>query len=137
MQKALLYCESNDATWSTEMTEYVFRPVRVVKGKRVRARLFSGRYSLARGEKPVTVSLDTPDKGVARARLRKIIVDLQREREGLAVPASIRSAAASPLLALVAAYRVDLAARGLAERHVHDTIGRVSRIVRESGWGSL
>lgn len=74
------------------MTEYVFRPLR----KGVRSRVWYGRYTLTRGENPRTVALDTPDKLVARKRLRDFIVNAQREAEGLIAPLSERQAAAPP-----------------------------------------
>ncbi|MEO7414816.1 MAG: hypothetical protein ABIZ81_15835, partial [Opitutaceae bacterium] len=60
------------------MIEYVFRPSRIEDGKRVLARVFCGRYALEKGAKLVQVSLDTPDREVARKRLRAIVLDKQR-----------------------------------------------------------
>jgi len=119
------------------MIEYVFRPSRRVSGKRVLSRIYCGRYSLRRGEKPVTVSLDTPDERVARKRLRDIVVQAQREQEGLIAPAAVRVAAAAPLTELLADYRRDLVARELAPKHVHDTTTRLQRVLTEIGWKKL
>ena len=77
------------------MIEFVFKPSRRVGGKRVLERLYSGRYALGKGEKPVTVRLNTPDKLVACKRLRDIVVEQQQEREGIILPKSIRQAAAT------------------------------------------
>jgi len=57
------------------MIEYVFRPSRIVNGKRVLSRVFCGRYSLDKGMTPVRVSLNTPDREVARKRLRAIVLE--------------------------------------------------------------
>jgi hypothetical protein len=94
------------------MTENVFLRSRRVGKKRVRARLYTGRYSLARGEKPITVPLHTPDERVARKRLRDIVIEAQREQEGMIPPRSIRVAASTPLVELLAEYAQDLKGRG-------------------------
>lgn len=119
------------------MTEYVFKPSRRVNGKRVFSRLYSGRYSLGPRESVITVSLHTPDERVAEKRLRDIIVEKQREREGLIAPSGIRRAQAVALIELIADYAQELKGRHLAEKHVHDTLARVQRVVREAGWGKL
>ena len=38
---------------------------------------------------------------------------------------------------LVSDYEADLLGRGLDDRHVHDTIARLKRIVTETGWRAL
>lgn len=115
------------------MTEYVYRPLR--NGKR--ARLYCGRYTLARGERPQTVYLGTPDKTVARKRLRDIIIEAQREAEGILAPKSQREAAIAPLSELLADYVADLRALGRDPQYIHDTEQRISRILRETGWTRL
>lgn len=112
------------------MTEYIFFPKR--SGKR--SRLYSGRFTLVRGENPRTVSLGTPDKIVARKRLRDIIVQAQREAEGIVAPKAQREAAAATLTELLGDYESDLRARGRTGQHVHDTTQRIRRILRETGW---
>jgi integrase len=116
------------------MTENVFRPSRRVGGRRVRSRLFSGRYSLARGEKPVTVSLDTPDEQVARKRLRDLIVEKQREAVGRISPRAIRETLATPLPELLVEYEAYLRSCDLSAGYLRDTIRRIERIVHEAGW---
>lgn len=119
------------------MTEYVYKPSRRVRGKRVFARLYSGRYSLSSGGSVVNVSLDTPDEQVARKRLRDIIVEKQREAEGLIAPSAMRRAATLSLRELVDAYAADLRRRDLAPRHVHDTLKRIARLISKAGWQRL
>jgi integrase len=115
------------------MTEYVFRPLR--DGER--SRLYSGRYTLNRGDKPRTVALGTPDKLVARTKLRKLIVAAQREAEGLVTPAPLVEAAADTLLSLLDEFTADLDALGRTPQHVHDTRTRIERILKECGWKRL
>jgi hypothetical protein len=69
------------------MTEYVFKV----------GRLYRGRYKLEVGEKITDVALRTPDKQVAEQRLRRIIVEAQRERDGLIAPRLERETAQRPM----------------------------------------
>jgi hypothetical protein len=46
-------------------------------------------------------------------------------------------AATTPLAKLIEDYEADLRGRGLDDRHVHDTITRLKRMVAETGWRSL
>jgi integrase len=119
------------------MTEYVFRPSRRVSGKRVRSRLYSGRYSLVRGQKARTVPLHTPDLAVARKRLRDIVVEGQREQEGIIAPKIIRQAAGESLLGLLAEYERDLLGRGITKKYVKGTTNRIRFIVEGCGWQRL
>jgi hypothetical protein len=116
------------------MIDYVFRHSRMVGDKRVTSRVASGRYALAKGETPVTVCLNTPDKEIARKRLRALVVEKQREQEDIIAPKSVRTTATLPLDALVNDYENDLRGRGLDEKHVHDTTTRLRRIFAENGW---
>lgn len=119
------------------MTEYVYKPVRKKNGKRIESRLFSGRYSLAYGERARTIPLHTPDEAVARKKLRDFIVERQKEAAGLIAPAAIREAAAAPLHSLLAEYTADLAGRGLESEHVKATVRRIERILSEVKWKRL
>jgi len=97
------------------MIEYIFRPSRRDKatGNRVRADYYSGRYALTKGGRSVSVSLNTPDKEIARKRLREIVLLKQRELEGIIPSSSIRQTASTPLPALVDNYEQDLKGRDL------------------------
>lgn len=112
------------------MTEYVFRPRR----KGVLSRVWYGRYTLTRGDTPRTVALGTPDKAVARKRLRDHVIAEQRVQEGLIAPASEREAAALPLSTLAAQYIADLRARGRSQKHVVATEYRLQAVLVGTGW---
>jgi hypothetical protein len=81
------------------MIEYVFRPSRLIAGKRVVSRVFSGRYAVDKGGRVVTVRLNTPDRKIAKKRLRDIVVEKQREQEGIIAPNAVRVTAAAALSA--------------------------------------
>ncbi len=119
------------------MIEYVFRPSRRVNGKRVLSPRFCGRYSLRRGEKPVTVALDTPDEQVARKRLRDIVVEKQREAVGLISPKMQREALLTPLSVLLDDYSLYLNGQDLSTGYLVDTMQRIRRILKDTGWKFL
>ena len=119
------------------MTEYIFRPSRRKNGKRVRCRFYSGRYSIARRGRVMTVALDTPDEGVARKRLRDLVVEKQRELEGLDSPKVIREALRTPLVELLQDYRRDLESQHFSAGYIRDTVQRVRRMAQEIGWQVL
>jgi integrase len=118
------------------MTEYVYRPVRIRAGKRVRSRIYYGRYSLKRGGRIFTVALSTPDIDVARKRLRNLIVEKQQDAEGITAPRAIREAAAAPIEQLLSAYLSELSSK-ITPKHAKGTVNRVRRILRGTGWRSL
>jgi integrase len=119
------------------MIEYVFRPSRIVNGKRVLSRVFCGRYALEKDTRPVQVSLNTPDAQVARKRLREIVVEKQREAEGIVSPKAVRIAAGTQLARLVDDYETDLRGRELNPKHVHNTKAKLLRMLAETGWKVL
>ncbi len=123
----------------TRMIEYVFRPSRLDKatGKRVRLDYYAGRYALAKGGRIFTVALETPDREIARKRLRQIVLTKQREQEGLIPQASIREAASTPLPLLVNEYEADENGRELDPKHIKDTLYRIRRTISETGWRSV
>jgi len=118
------------------MTEFVFRPVRVSKGKRVKARLFSGAYSLSRGGKVRRVALHTPDKRIAEKRLRDLIVAAQMQKEGMVLPKELREAAQTPLAKLVRDYRADLISR-TSKRNAAESVARIKAAIAATGWRFL
>lgn len=118
------------------MIEYVFKPIRTRKGKRVQSRLYSGRYSLGRGERAVTVGLHVTDRLSAVAKLRALVVEKERERAGIVAPRALRDAASAPLGELVEAYAVDLRAR-TKPAHAKESLARIQKAVTACGWGRL
>ncbi len=118
------------------MTEYVFKSVRIRKGKRIVSRLWSGAYSLARGGKVRRVALHTPDKRIAEKRLRDIIVKAQMESEGMVLPKELRDAAQTPLFKLVKEYQADLLAR-TSERNAFESVARIQSAITATGWRFL
>ena len=115
------------------MIEYVYRPSRMVKGKRVRSRLYSGAFSLAAGEAAKRVALHTPDKRIAQKMLRDRIVTEQMKREGMVLPVDQVAAAKAPLVELVAEYKADLLSRTTV-RNAEESTARICAVLGGTGW---
>ena len=110
----------------------VYRRTRRSHGKTVTT--YRGYYTLERNGPRVWMALGTPDKAIAEKRIMEAALEAQREQEGRIAPRAVRETAAKGLLDLIGEYQNDLISRGLARKHVHDTIERIRRIVRETGW---
>ena len=116
--------------------EFVYRPSRIVGGKRVRSPYFRGRYSLGRGLKAVTVSLETPDRKVAKKRLRDIVVAKQRTMEGMDPSSAMQEASSATLQDLLGRYACDLRSR-ITAKHAKGTVNRIKRALAGTGWNHL
>lgn len=116
------------------MLRFVYRPVRVRGGKRVRGRVYRGRYRLAGDAKASDVALRTVDKRVAERRLDHLVEDVEREREGILPPKPMRDAAQRRLSEHLAELVRDLKARGRCAGYVYRLERRVRKLVRACGW---
>jgi integrase/recombinase XerC len=118
------------------MPEYIFKPSHREKGKRILSRFWHGRFSVGRG--PVrSVSLKVTDKAAARAKLRQIVVEAEREAAGIVAPRPVRDAAAASLVTLLAEYRADMRGRELSASHIKESTRRIERIIQGTGWCRL
>lgn len=111
---------------------YVFKRKRA-NGTR-RSPLFYGRFRLPEAEDSTTVALHTTDERVARKRLDAIILQKQRESEGLTVPSSLLKASRTSILDHLDAYTADLRARGCADMYVYNIERLTTRLCLECGW---
>ena len=116
---------------------FVFKPSRIVEGKRVRSDLFSGRYAVIKGGRLVTVGLNTPDRETAEKRLRDIVIEKHREKAGIVASSAVRETATAPFHKLLAAYQTDLQSLGRVGKHVHDTMQRLRRVFAETRWRAV
>ena len=119
------------------MTEYVFRPKRWKGGKRVESRMYSGRYQRPGETRVTTVALHVTDKEVAKAKLRQLIRDMEREEIGIAVPKRLRIAAETPLRDHISAYCADLAGQQRCAEYVATVKARQTKLAVDCGWRRL
>ena len=113
----------------------VYKRTRKSHGKAVTT--YRGYYTLEMGGVRVWKALGTPDKAIAEKRIMEFALQAQREQEGFAAPRSMRETAAKTLPALVGEYEKELESRGVARKHLHDTITRMRRIFAETGWRTI
>ncbi len=119
------------------MIRHVYKSSKREGGKRVFDRLYRGRYRLD-GEKRIReVPLRTPDKQIAEQRLNKLILDEQREREGLLAPKSEREAAQRRFADHVEDFIQTRRSVGRDERYVKQLREKLLRLGRECAWSTV
>ena len=116
------------------MIESVYRPKRKKEGKTVTARLYRGRYRLDDDFQIRDVPLDTPDRQVARKRLRDIIIEAQKEGDGLVIPRMHRNALLKPLADHLKDYLADLTSKGRVKKYVRLMEARNERLICDCPW---
>jgi integrase len=116
------------------MIATVYKPTRLKNGRRVVARMYRAKYRLDPREKIKDVALHTNDKQVAEQKLRKVVKDAQREREGLIAPQYQRDAAATPLLTHIKNFIADRRAVRCDEKYVRELERKLERLASENRW---
>ena len=86
------------------------------------------------GDKLRDVPLRTPDKQVAQQRLRKIIIEEQRERDGLVAPKHQRETAQRPLLEHVKAFCQSRRAVKRDEKYVCELERKLEKLCAGCAW---
>lgn len=97
------------------MIHYLFKKIR--NGKK--SRTWYGRYKLDWMPKAKDINLGVTEKQVAEAKLRRIIKELQQEKEGLISPESIRNAAKMKIEIHLDDFIKDLQTLGRASHYVN------------------
>ena len=119
------------------MIRHVYKPSKREGGKRAFDRLYRGRYRLDGEERVREVPLRTPDKQIAEQRLHKIILEEQREREGLLAPRAERDAAKRRFVDHVADFIQTRRSVGRDERYVKQLHEKLLRLGRECEWSTV
>jgi len=83
------------------------------------------------------VALQTTDKQVAEAKLRRIVNEREREREGLIAPKTLREAMRLPFSDHVKEFISELHTQKRAERYVANVETQLTTLTRECGWKTL
>src|SRR5688500_15192060 len=80
-------------TWPTSSEQVTtVRPRRSADRICMAIASFPGRYAIGKRDKPTTVRLNTPNREIARKRLRAIVLEKQREQKGIMEPKAVRVA---------------------------------------------
>ncbi len=118
------------------MIKSVFRPSRMVNGKRVRQRLYYGQYRFSLNEPITRVPLGTTDKEVAERRLAAIVREIEQERYGIIPPRELRDAVARPLVEHLEDHVADLVAAKRTAGYSYSRRKLVGKLIKECGWKS-
>jgi integrase len=119
------------------MIATLYRRRRKVDGKVEVARIWRARYRLDGDFKITDVSLETPDKQVARKKLSDIIAEREREKAGIVAPKIERDAAGTPLSVHLDEYAADLETIGRTIQYIKSMRTRVERVCRACKWTVL
>jgi plasmid stabilization system protein ParE len=116
------------------MISTVYKPSRRKDGERVVSRMYRGRYRLDPREKVTDVPLHTNDKQVAEQKLRKIVQEEQRERDGISPQREQRHAALGSLRVHITDYVADRRAVGRDQKYVRELERKLLKLAAECGW---
>ncbi|MCL1888317.1 MAG: tyrosine-type recombinase/integrase, partial [Kiritimatiellaeota bacterium] len=116
------------------MIQYVFQRPR---GTGKKSKYWTGRYSLAPGERYTEVALGLTDYAAAKAELQRLVIEAQREHAGLIPKKSYRDAAATPLETLLTEYIADIRARRKTEQYARVSQFRIRAIITAAKWTRL
>jgi hypothetical protein len=116
---------------------FVFRPKRGVKGKVRVGRTYTGQFRLARDPEPTRVPLGVSDKQVAEEKLRRIVREVEREREGLIPPKEKRDAAKQSIESYVREYVQSRRGLSRDEKYVRELERKLGRLIGECEWSTL
>jgi integrase len=116
------------------MIRFVFKPRRKVRGKKVTARLYSGRYRLEGEGKFTEVRLKTTDKQVADKRLNQIVSEKERECAGIISPKHMRDSGVAPMGNHLGDFLQNLKTLGRDNDYIKNLRYRINILLRECGW---
>ncbi len=119
------------------MKAYTFRRRRKIKGRLVLAKTYTARIQLDGDAVAKDYPTNITDKRVADQFMRKLIVEMERERYGITPPKKLIAGAAKPMLDHLADFTADLRARGRNRRYVRELAYRVRGMIAACGWKLL
>ena len=113
------------------MILHVFKRKRKRNGKTATDPNYSGRYRLNGDFATTTVALAYDRQAGGGKKLRDIVKEKEREREGLIAPKLERVAAEVPLQEHLRDFLADLKTRGRTEHYVKVMKGRIARLLKD------
>jgi len=116
------------------MIKFVFRPKRVVRGRKKTGRLYSGRYQLDGEPRMTEVRLKTTDKQVAKKLLDDLVKEKEQERAGIIPASNLRQSALQPMEKHLGDYLDYLRSIGRDDVYVENLGYRLNILIRECGW---
>jgi integrase len=113
---------------------HLYQHKRTVDGRTVRSKIWRGRYRLAEDAKLTDVGLETTDKEVAASKLRRLVSEAEKEREGLIAPKAMREAANHSFAHYITEYLAERRALGRDEKYVLGLQRQLELLVAQCGW---
>ena len=113
---------------------YVFRPKRRKGGKVVSSPFYKGRYQLDGDLKMTEIPLRTKDGDIADTKLKRIVRELQQEREGMIAPRALREGMQKTLVEQMEEYTSELRRLGRAEQYVDGLRAQILTLAKECPW---
>ncbi len=115
------------------MNASVFQPIR---GGR-KNRFYSAKIKLPSWPKLRVISLGVTDKRVAEEKLRKMVLEFEREAEGILAPRQMREGVNKPLGEHLAAFLADLTGRGRSANTLKRYRKSMTRLFTLCRWSKL
>jgi len=109
----------------------------VKKNLRKRGSTYYARIRINPNERDIEKSLHTRDKEVARKRLDELAMQIERESEGLAIPAKVKQAAQLPLGLHLDLYLGEKEREWTSDKYYQLTRDRLKKLMRECQWRTL
>jgi integrase len=116
------------------MKQHVFKRSRLVDGKRIFAKTYTGRFRIAGDLKDTEVPLDLKDKQSAQSQLAAIVKQAEMERHGLAAPLQQIQTVSMPLKSVVREWIADLTAKGRKPHYCGIMEKFMGVLMRDCGW---
>jgi integrase len=116
---------------------FVFKHKRRVKGKTVLSKWYYGRYRLPGDIRDTTIALRIADEQAAKAKLRRIVKELELEGEGLIPSRKLRDGLQQSFLSLVTEYVTELARLGRNEKYVRGVRKQLETLGKDCAWRTV
>src|SRR5579862_2708126 len=116
------------------MIKHVYKPSKREGGKRIFDRLYRGRFRLDGDKKITEIPLRTDDKQIAEQRLNKVVLELQREHDGLIAPKQEREAAQKMLAEHVEDFILTRQSVGCDGKYVKELRQKLLKLIDECAW---
>jgi integrase len=122
--------------WNKFMIQTLYRPKRMRDGKRITSRLYSARIRIDGERRILNVSLGVADKDVAKEKVRKLVLEMEKELHGLISPKAMRNAAQEPLSKHLKDFIGDLRAKGRNQKYTTGFENQLTLLIRQCCWQS-
>ena len=108
-----------------------------MKALRKRNGIYYARIQIHPTDREIVRTLKTRDKEVALKRINEMFQQMEREAEGIAIPAKIKQAAQLPIGKHLRQYLIAKEAEWTSDQHANNSRRRIEKMIQECGWNKL